>query len=95
MKTLRVEVVYALPLSADCTAVQCRDGASVREVIAASGVLQRHAGIDPERVGIWGRRCRLDDLVRDGDRIELYRPLTADPKEVRRRRAARRRLAKD
>jgi len=86
----RVEVVFALPLVQDVTVVQCREGASVREAIEQSAVLMRHPDIDLERVGIWGRRCALDDTVRAGDRIELYRPLTADPKEVRRRRAARR-----
>lgn len=87
---VRVEVVFALPLTQDVTSVECVQGCTVREAIGRSGVLERHAGIDLARVGIWGRRCGLDDVVRDGDRIELYRPLTADPKEVRRRRAVRR-----
>jgi putative ubiquitin-RnfH superfamily antitoxin RatB of RatAB toxin-antitoxin module len=89
----RVEVVFALPLEQDVTTLDCPDGASVREAIEASGVLARHGGIDLARVGIWGRRCALDDTLREGDRIELYRPLEADPKEVRRQRAARRRAA--
>jgi putative ubiquitin-RnfH superfamily antitoxin RatB of RatAB toxin-antitoxin module len=86
----RVEVVFALPLEQDATVVECPEGATVREAIEQSALLARHVGVDLGRVGIWGRRCSLDDTVREGDRIELYRALTADPKEVRRRRAARR-----
>jgi putative ubiquitin-RnfH superfamily antitoxin RatB of RatAB toxin-antitoxin module len=90
---VRVEVVFALPLRQDVSLVELCAGASVREAIERSGVLTRHPGIDLSRVGIWGRRCALEDAVRDGDRVELYRPLVADPKEVRRQRAGRRRRA--
>jgi putative ubiquitin-RnfH superfamily antitoxin RatB of RatAB toxin-antitoxin module len=86
---MRVEVVFALPLQQDATVVECEAGTTVREAIERSGVLNRQPGVDLARVGIWGRRCGLEDRLRDGDRVELYRPLTADPKEVRRRRAAR------
>jgi putative ubiquitin-RnfH superfamily antitoxin RatB of RatAB toxin-antitoxin module len=85
--TVRVEVVFALPLAQEVATVDVPAGATVRDAIECSGLLERHAAIDLARVGIWGRRCRLEDAVREGDRIELYRPLTADPKEVRRRRA--------
>lgn len=86
---LQVEVVYALPLDQDCSAVEVPDGARVRDAIERSGVLQRHPEIDLERhaVGIWNRRVALDQALRDRDRVEIYRPLTADPREVRRRRA--------
>jgi putative ubiquitin-RnfH superfamily antitoxin RatB of RatAB toxin-antitoxin module len=84
---LRVEVVYALTLEQDCTSLECTEGTRVRQAIEASGVLQRHPEVDLSSVGIWGRRCGLDDAVSDGDRVEIYRPLTADPKETRRRRA--------
>jgi putative ubiquitin-RnfH superfamily antitoxin RatB of RatAB toxin-antitoxin module len=86
---IRVEVVFALPLEQDVTVVECEPGATVREVIERSGVLTRQPGVALSRIGIWGRRSSPEELVRDGDRVELYRPLTADPKEVRRRRAAR------
>jgi uncharacterized protein len=88
--TVHVEVMFALPLEQDSAMVELPAGSTVRDAIDCSGVFARHEGIDLARVGIWGRRCRLEDVVRDGDRIELYRPLTADPKEVRRRRAVRR-----
>jgi uncharacterized protein len=89
MRVLRVEVVFALPLKQDRTMVECSEGTSVRQAIERSGVLQRHLDIDLSAVGIWGRRCGLEDAVHDGDRIELYRPLAADPKEARKRRALR------
>ena len=88
-ETLTVEVVFALPLEQDCAVVELPDGASVRDAIARSGVTARHPIIDLGacRVGIWGRPAGLDDRVRNGDRVEIYRPLQADPKESRRARA--------
>ena len=69
--------------------VQLPLGGTVGEAILASGVLREFPGIDMERnrVGIFGRLTRLDAPVRDGDRVEIYRKLIADPKDVRRRRA--------
>ena len=89
---LTVEVVYALPLAQDCTLVKLPPGATLRAAIDRSGLLQRHPAIDLAscRVGIWGRRAELDAPVRDGDRVEVYRPLQVDPKEARRERARRR-----
>ena len=62
---------------------------SALDAIRASGLLERFSEIDisTQSIGIWGRRCALDASVREGDRIEIYRPLAADPKEARRRRA--------
>lgn len=86
---LSVEVVYALPLHQDCSQVMLPPGARVRDAIEQSGVLDRHPEIDlaQQEVGIWNRRTGLDEPLRDRDRVEIYRPLRADPKEVRRRRA--------
>ncbi|MGH6691431.1 MAG: RnfH family protein [Gammaproteobacteria bacterium] len=93
-ETLTVEVVFALLLEQDCAVVELPDGSSVRDAIARSGVAARQPTIDLGacRVGIWGRTAALDDRVRDGDRVEIYRPLQADPKETRRQRARRRKL---
>jgi uncharacterized protein len=83
-------VVYATPRQSHLFEVRIPAGASVRQAIAASGVL----GSAPELagqeldVGIFGQSCGLDDTVRDGDRIEIYRPLMVDPKVARRQRAA-------
>ena len=88
---LRVEVVYALPSVADATRVSLRAPATLRDAIAASGVLERHPEIDLVRqaCGVFGRRRPLDAALADGDRVEIYRPLAIDPREARRRRARR------
>ena len=84
-----VEIVFALPDSATVIKTQCEEGATVEQAIDASGILGRCPEIDKENlsVGIWNRTCKLHQSVRAGDRIEIYRPLIADPKEARRRRA--------
>ena len=80
---MKVEVVYAEPEAAEVRAVDLPAGATVRDALAACGFqLQNHA------VGIFGKRVALDQRLVDGDRIEIYRPLAIDPKEARRRRAA-------
>ena len=93
---MRVEVVYALPLEQDLASLDLAVGATVREAVALSGVLARHPDLDlnAARLGVWGRSTTLDAPLRDGDRVEIYRPLRFDPKEVRRRRAARKRDAR-
>ncbi|MDA8107154.1 MAG: RnfH family protein [Betaproteobacteria bacterium] len=93
MASLRVEVVYALPRRAAAVAVALEPGASVRDAIEASGLLARFPEIDLARheVGIHGEVSSLDAALADGDRVEIYRPLAADPKELRRRRALGRR----
>ena len=91
-KRLHVEVVYALREEQTLVALELEEGASVREAIERSGVLARYPGIELERgrVGVFGKRVELNAPLRDGDRVEIYRPLVADPKEDRRRRAWRR-----
>ncbi len=60
-------------------------GSSVADALRASGWLEAHGlDLDTLRCGVWGRVQPLDHPLRDGDRIELYRPLTVDPKEARR-----------
>jgi len=88
----RVEVAYATPSRQEVIEVVIPPGASIEQVIRESGLLQRFPEIDlaRSRVGIFGEIASLQDPVRDGDRVEIYRPLLADPKETRRRRAARR-----
>jgi uncharacterized protein len=92
MEKLRVEVVYALPGVQHVRSVSLAPGATVADAIEASGIRVRHPEIDLARqaVGIFGRRVRLNQHLRQDDRIEIYRTLVADPKSSRRRRAARR-----
>lgn len=88
--SITVEVVYATPGTQALETVRLRAEATVAQAIAASGLLARFPEIDLSRqaVGIHGVRVRSSDRVADGDRVEIYRPLAADPKELRRRRAA-------
>jgi putative ubiquitin-RnfH superfamily antitoxin RatB of RatAB toxin-antitoxin module len=84
-----VEVMYALPDLQPMLHVQLLEGATVEDAIRASGVLEAHPEIDlsKNKVGIFSKLVKLDEPVRDRDRVEIYRPLIADPKEVRRKRA--------
>jgi putative ubiquitin-RnfH superfamily antitoxin RatB of RatAB toxin-antitoxin module len=84
---LHVEVVYSpAPRQVDRSSVSLPRGSTVADALAASGVLGRHPTLDASAVGRWGRRCGAAELLREGDRIELYRALEVDPKESRRRR---------
>lgn len=88
---LKIEVVYALRDEQVLTALEVEEGVSVREVIERSGILRRYPEIElvPGRVGIFGKGVDLDSRLRDGDRVEIYRLLVADPKDARRRRVKR------
>ena len=90
---MKVEVVYALPAAADAVSVTVPDGATLRDAVLASGVLERHPDIrlETQAFGIFGKRAALEARLSPGDRIEVYRTLAIDPKEARRRRAARKR----
>lgn len=87
---IAVEVAYALPSQQVMLAVDVAAETTVEGAIRESGVLERFPEIDLDknRVGVFGKLAKLGDGLRDGDRIEIYRPLIADPKEARRRRAA-------
>ena len=89
-ETLRIELIYALPEKQQLVSLQLPAGSTVREAIDASGLLQKHPEIDLARnkIGIFGKLSKPDALLRDQDRVEIYRPLIADPKEVRKQRAA-------
>lgn len=88
---IRVEVAYAAPhVQAVAIEVTLDPGATVEEAIRRSGILARFPEIDlaRNRVGIFGEPARLNDPLRDNDRVEIYRPLVADPREARRRQRA-------
>jgi putative ubiquitin-RnfH superfamily antitoxin RatB of RatAB toxin-antitoxin module len=87
---LNVEVVYALPEKQYLRQVKLAQGSTVEQAIAASGLLELRSDIDlsKNKVGIFSRPVKLSDEVNEGDRVEIYRPLIADPKELRRQRAA-------
>jgi putative ubiquitin-RnfH superfamily antitoxin RatB of RatAB toxin-antitoxin module len=86
-----VEVAYALPDKQYLYSVKVPEGSSVEQAIIASGLLEIRSDISLQqnKVGIFSRPVKLQDEVQSGDRIEIYRPLIADPKDLRRQRAER------
>ncbi|WP_312320061.1 RnfH family protein [Atlantibacter hermannii] len=86
---ITVEVAYALPEKQYLRRVTLDVGATVEQAITASGLLALRTDIDlaKNKVGVYSRPVKLTDALSDGDRVEIYRPLIADPKELRRQRA--------
>ncbi|MGF1695085.1 RnfH family protein [Vibrio lamellibrachiae] len=86
---IHVEVVYALPQEQRVFTLVVNKSMSVEEIIVQSGVLALYPEIDlkQNKVGVFSRNIKLDATIQDKDRIEIYRPLLADPKEIRRKRA--------
>jgi putative ubiquitin-RnfH superfamily antitoxin RatB of RatAB toxin-antitoxin module len=86
---LTVEVCYASPAAQFLRRLQVPAGSTLHQAISLSGVLEEIPEIDLSvlKVGIHNRLQTLDTVLRDGDRVEIYRPLLADPKDARRRRA--------
>lgn len=88
---MRVEVVYSPSARVvESRSLELEDGATVATALRQSGYALP-ATVEPGSVGVWGRRCALEAVLRDGDRVEIYRPLRIDPKEARRQRGLRRR----
>lgn len=88
-ETINIEVVYALPHKQTLLKQQVSAGTTVQDAIQASGILNKHPEIDiaTSKLGIFGKLIKPDTVLREKDRIEIYRPLIADPKEVRKKRA--------
>jgi uncharacterized protein len=84
---MRVLVVVALPAAQDVVEVELPDGATVADALVAARVAERHPGLPLERVGVWGKPCAHGAVLREADRVEVYRPLRADAKRQRRARA--------
>ncbi|CAN4273266.1 rnfH Protein RnfH [Methylophilaceae bacterium] len=87
---ITVEVAYALPNNQLIIPLQVAPETSAEQAIAASGILQKFPEIDlsVNKIGLFGKLTRLETPLRHLDRVEIYRPLIADPKEVRKQRAA-------
>jgi len=87
---IHVQVCYASDAVQFLRALQVPLGTTLEQAIAASGVLDEVPGIDPAtmQVGIYARKKTLDTVLREHDRVEIYRPLIADPKNARRRKSA-------
>lgn len=86
--TIAVEVVYCpAPRQLDLTPLRLAAGSTVADAVQASGVLQRHGLPATDlSLGVWGRACPSEQVLRERDRVEVYRPLLVDPKEARRQR---------
>jgi len=89
-ETITVEVAYATPDEQRIIGLEVVPGTTLRQAIEQSGVLEHFSEIDlgSAKVGIFGKLKKLDETLRAGDRVEIYRPLIADPKQVRKQRAA-------
>lgn len=87
---INVEVCYAMAVKQDVVRVKLAAGANLEQALIASGLLAKYPEIDAKKnkFGIWNKLSKLDAALRDNDRVEIYRPLIADPKEVRKQRAA-------
>lgn len=87
---VRVEVVYARPERQALHKLRVPRGTTAREAVKLSGIRGEFPEIDLDNVplGIFGKKIKTDEALREGDRVEIYRPLKADPREVRRRLAA-------
>lgn len=85
---MHIEVVYALPHNQERILLDLPPDSTVLDAVRASGLLQRLPQIESGHLGVWGRPVTPETRLRDLDRVEIYRRLIADPKEVRRARAA-------
>ena len=87
---ISIEVVYSLAHQQDIVAVNVPEGSTVSAAIEASGLLKKYSEIDlsKNKVGVFAKLVKLDTVLRPRDRVEIYRPLIADPKAVRKQRAA-------
>jgi hypothetical protein len=85
-----VEVAYALSDKQSLISLEVEEGTTIKEAIEASGVLDTYDQIDlaRDKVGVFSKFATLDTVLREKDRVEIYRPLIADPKKVRKERAA-------
>ena len=89
-ETFQVEVAYAKPEAQVIINVEAEEGMTVLAAVERSGVLTRFPEIDitVAKLGIFGKAAKPDAKLNPGDRVEIYRPLIADPKEARKKRAA-------
>ncbi|WP_298397153.1 RnfH family protein [uncultured Azonexus sp.] len=87
---INIEVCYPLPDKQEVVRLRLPAGSVLKQAVEASGLVEKYPEIDlaKNKFGIWNKLSKLDAALRDFDRVEIYRPLIADPKEVRKQRAA-------
>lgn len=90
LRLMRIEVAFARPDEQRILELQLAEGSTAREAVRASGLAELCPEIDAERcpVGVFGEKVAGDRILKPGDRVEIYRPLTVDPRERRRLLAA-------
>ena len=93
-QTIQIEVVYGLAHKQKLLSLPVVQGTTVEQAIIESGIINLFPEIDltENKVGIWNKAVKLSTVLEDLDRVEIYRPLIADPKEVRKRRAEKAKL---
>lgn len=84
---MKIGIAYALPQRQVWFDVNLPDGATVKEAIEKSGILKQfpEINLETQKVGIFAKLSKLDAVLNDGDRVEIYRPITCDPKTVPRK----------
>ena len=84
---MRIGIAYALPQRQVWFDINLPDGATIKEAIERSGILKQFPEIDLEKqkVGVFSKVSKLDAVLNDGDRVEIYRPIICDPKTVQRK----------
>ncbi|MBO1924156.1 RnfH family protein [Thiomicrorhabdus sp. 6S3-12] len=91
---MKIEIAYALPDEQFLYEQDVPEGSTVLEALQVSELLRRFPELDIEKVGIFGKPVKHDQILREGDRIEVYRPLKADPRERRREKVTKERDGK-
>ena len=91
-----IEVAYALPKKQLIIPIKVKQGVTAQEAIQLSGITKKFPEINLEtnQIGIFGKLTQRNHVLRERDRVEIYRPLIADPKEIRRQRAAKGKVMK-
>lgn len=86
---MEIEVVYALPGTQTLLKLDVPEGTTAAQAVELSGIREKHPEIDLEKnkLGVFGKLVKSDAPLREKDRVEIYRPLIADPKEIRKKRA--------
>ena len=88
---MKIEVIYALPERQELVTLDLPEGSTVQQAVESSGLLSKYPDIEPggkNKLGVFAKLVKPEAVLRERDRVEIYRPLIADPKEVRRQKAA-------
>lgn len=94
-ETINIQLVYALPERQELIGLSVPAGSTLLQAVEASGILGKYGlSMTTSKFGIFGKQARPDTVLRERDRIEIYRPLIADPKEMRKARVAEKKARK-